>query len=202
MSYIDPFITKKKKTPPNNPNFDKHGMLLRKHACVCGGTGQGKSGFVMNYIANMSNVFKHIYIFSADPNDESYEKLKDSAHCSGADTDQIHLHTLNELIPCNELEDGEKLLIIDDWIAESKKKKDELTKYAILSRKYQCTALYLAQSWYATPPAMRLQMRYAVFCGAPNNANLNQIVRNLSIPVDKETVIEAIKDATKKPYDQ
>ena len=46
-----------------NPHFATHGMLIKKHMVVCGGTGTGKSSFLTNYINQLYDTFQHIYIY-------------------------------------------------------------------------------------------------------------------------------------------
>ena len=106
--------------------------------CAIGGTGTGKSNFVMNMIQRMPNKFFHIMVFNPVSTDEPLMNLLQERI---PETELIN--DINELPSLSEFEEdkeAEKLLIVDDFINMGKKDFKKINEYFTGGRKAGLTA--------------------------------------------------------------
>ena len=177
-----------------NPHFSKHNINVKKHMLVCGMTGSGKSNFIVNLLSQMSDTFKHIYIFTKMPNEPIYQMLKEKLG------DDLTLARIEEVPNPDELKSvGQSLCIFDDFLAESSNIFKKLVEYAIVTRKKYFSCVYLTQNYYSVPKILREQCTYLALLSMTDKRNLSLIVSTLSIDVDASTIKRIIANATKNP---
>lgn len=175
-----------------NPHFATHGILIKKHMVVCGGTGTGKSSFLTNYINQLYDTFQHIYIFTKDVTEEIYVYMKDGIG------DAMTLELIDKVPSLKEIKKYESALIVfDDFICCNKSVIQTLETYSIMARKHGFTCIYLTQSYFKTPITLRQNCRYLTLLALTNKTNSDLIVGNLSIDLKKETIKKILGNATK-----
>ena len=175
-----------------NPHIKQHNIQLRKHQLVCGPTGAGKTNYIMNLISQLKDTFAHIFVYTKNTSEPLYECLKENLK------DTCTLELITKVPNLNDQKIwGEALLIFDDWIAEGKSIHTTLTEYAIMARKKKMTCIFLAQSFYAVPKVIRLNVSYLVLLAMADKRNLNMIMATMAVHIDPMIIKKVIANATK-----
>ena len=183
-------------------SFKNHHILPNSMICAIGGTGTGKSNFVMNMIQRMPNKFYRIMVFNP------------------VSTDEPLLHLLKQKIPETELindiselpsladsesdsdEEGneEKLLIVDDFINMNKKDFKKINEYFTGGRKKGFTVVALCQNYTSVPKVITRNCQYFILFRLNDNTTLNNIIRNHNIhDVEKGLFKELYDESTTDP---
>lgn len=171
-----------------NPKFNEH-HISNKHLLVCGGTGTGKSNFLINLIHQMTNTFSRVIIVTKQLEEPIYAMLK------------VQLKENCRIIPLEELETleklpkvGQQLIVFDDFCNCSKQQK--LDDYVIRARKYKIICCFLTQSFFATSKIIRQNCGYIVLLALTNQRDFNLIVSTFSFPISKDNLKKVIRNAT------
>ena len=99
----------------------------------------------------------------------------------------------DEIIPVDQLDnDIQRVVIFDDYVCEKIQK--PLIDYFIQGRHKNCSVIYLTQSFYGCPKAIRLNCSLFCLFDFPSSRERNLISQELGI--DKEKY----NKATNKPY--
>lgn len=185
------------KTDYEMGGIDDHNIEFPKHLLVCSGTGGGKTNWLLNYLqlsAQGSGTFGHITIVCKQI-EPAYEMLQESLK------DKFTLHTsLSELPKLNDFgnKDCQQLLVLDDCVAN--KDQSKIEEYFLRGRKYgagvQC--IYISQSYFKTPIFIRNQISYLILLTLSSDRNLNMIMNEYSMGIDKEILIKIFKNAVKE----
>ena len=184
-------------TKTHNPNIKQTGIELPCRIGLIGGSGTGKSSWVMNFLARTDNTWSHIHVIykCAEPLYEFLEKqLKGK---------KITFYTsMGKLPPINELEiKGENVLVIyDDCVTESDKAHQGCKELMIRGRKKGISTIYLSQSYYKIPKIIRLQLGYLIIFKLSSSKDLNMILGECGLGVEKEQMQLMYKDATKEQF--
>ena len=106
----------------------------------------------------------------------------------------VLIYSNDEIIPVNQLEntDMQRVVIFDDYVCEKVQK--PLIDYFIQGRHKNCFVIYLTQSFYGCPKAIRLNCSHFCLYDFPSSRERNLISQELGI--DKEKYIKA----TNEPY--
>lgn len=91
--------------------------------------------------------------------------------------------------------DVNNLVIFDDLVMEKNQRKIE--EYSIRCRKMGISMCYLTQNWFATPNTIRKNINYLILKKIPKQDDLNRVMRDYSLGIDKETMLSLYKYATK-----
>ena len=178
-----------------NPNFDKHQLKIQAHMAIIGGTGCGKTNFLMNYLSQMYNTFGHVYIWTGMPDEDLYKMLSDKLK------DDCTIEHISKVRPYQQIvkeKPGiEKLIVFDDFITEKKMYKT-LEQYAIMSRKANCTCLFLSQSFHEIPKMIRLQCSYLCLLEQSNKKDMTLIGSNIALDIEPSTIRRIVQNATDK----
>lgn len=191
--YATKDIQKFLKHNAHNPHYDKHGLDVNKHFVVCGGTGLGKSNFVVSYLRQMQDTFQHVFVYTKDPSEEVYEFMKDKLK------DQMTVESIDKVPRLKSIpKHGQSLIVFDDFITSSKEVLNILEEYSIMSRKQEFTCMYLTQSFFACPKKIRMNSKYLVLLSLTDKRNLDMITANLSVDIEPKTIKRIIANATKE----
>jgi len=182
--------------PIKYENYEKMQIVLPCMATIVGGTGAGKTNYVLNFAMNL-NAFDCYRIFAKNyKNDPLYlafiDELKDAS--TETNTPLIFVESdIEKLPPLESLmtKDGEEhstLIIIDDMINETNQ--EALCDYFIAARKYNVTCFYLSQSYFAIPIMIRKQQFYCFICHV-HQRDLSRIIPEMNkTDIDTDDVIK------------
>ena len=178
--------------------FKNHHILPNSMICAIGGTGTGKSNFVMNMIQRMPDKFYKIMVFNpVSVQEPLMELLKEKI----PETDLIN--DINELPSLGEFEedkDDEKLLIVDDFINMNKKDFKKINEYFTGGRKAGFTVVALCQNYTSVPKVITRNCQYFVLFRLNDNTTLNNIIRNHNIhDVEKNLFKRVYDESTTDP---
>jgi hypothetical protein len=177
----------------HNPNYDVHKIQIPHRMAVIGGSGSGKTNIVINLIRQFNNTFKHIYIYTRCKDEALYEYLEAKIDKSFL-TIKEGLTDFNKIDLNKEFKDKENILIIfDDLCLERDQSKIE--ELYIRGRKLFVSVIYISQSYYKIPKTIRLQCQYIILKKISSTRDLNMILADASLGVDKKELNNIYKYA-------
>ena len=178
--------------------FKNHHILPNSMICAIGGTGTGKSNFVMNMIQRMPEKFYKIIVFNPVSTQEPLmELLKEKIPETDLISDINELPSLSEF---DEDKEDEKLLIVDDFINMNKKDFKKINEYFTGGRKAGFTVVALCQNYTSVPKVITRNCQYFVLFRLNDNTTLNNIIRNHNIhDVEKDLFKELYDKSTTDP---
>ena len=182
-----------------NPNYDLHHFDIPFRSLVVAPSGSGKSNFITNLISLFcrgKGTFDQIHIFCKSKDEPLYRFLNDKSK------GLIEVHEdLEKLPPLNELKPNEQTLIIFDDMVTDIKKHPVISEYYIRGRKRGASLMFLSQSYYNTPKIIRQNINYCIILKLGGSRDINSLLREVSIGLTKEQLLEMYNIATKKKFD-
>jgi len=183
-----------------NPNYDMHHFDTPFRSLVVAPSGSGKSNFITNLISlfckGKEGTFDNIYIFCKSRDEPLYQFLGDKSN------GLIEVHeTLEKLPALNELKPSEQTLIIFDDMVTDLKKHPLISEYFIRGRKRGCSLMFLSQSYYGTPKIIRQNVNYCVILKLGGSRDINSIMRECSVGINKDDLLSMYKEATRDKFD-
>jgi GTPase SAR1 family protein len=182
----------------NNPHFEDVQMSHPFRACIVGGSGTGKTSVLLNIIHKMPDTFNHIIVVHK-MSEPLYEFLEKKI----GDKNITFYKKLSELPLPEKLEKKtQQLLIFDDMVADGDKSHEIVKQYAIRCRKIGqgISMCYLSQDYHRIPKMIRLQFSHILLLKLGSMNDLDIIMRNYSLGIDKEMLRAIYKDATKEKF--
>ena len=186
-------------TEYHNPHFASHQIKVPFRIGVIGSSGGGKSQWLLNLLSKMQDTFGHIYVCyrAAEP---LYQFLEKSI---GAD--KITFFTqLSKFPQINDMpKDKQILCVFDDVVNYSDKEQGIIKEYYVRGRKHGkgISMCYLSQSFFRIPKIIRLQCNYLILLKLGSKRDLNLILSDYGLGVDKNELMAIYKDATQIPFD-
>jgi len=175
--------------------FKNHYILPNSMICAIGGTGTGKSNFVMNMIQRMPNKFYHIMVFNPVSTDEPLMNLLQERI---PETELINdINVLPSLSEFEEDKEAEKLLIVDDFINMGKKDFKKINEYFTGGRKSGFTVVALCQNYTSVPKVITRNCQYFILFRLNDNTTLNNIIRNHNIHDVEKDLFKSISNKSK-----
>lgn len=181
-----------------NPHFEESQIAVPFRIGIIGSSGGGKTQFLLNLLSKTNDTFGFIYVVykTSEPLYEFLEKKITSKY--------IKFYTkLSDLPQPNDIEHKDKqiLLVFDDQINE--KNQEIVKEYMIRGRKIgkSVSIAYLAQSFFKIPKIVRQQFNYLILLKLSSNRDLNLILGDFSLGVDRDELALIYKDATKNKFD-
>ena len=172
--------------------FKNHHILPKSMICAIGGTGTGKSNFVMNMIQRMPEKFYKIIIFNPVSTDEPLLNLLQEKI---PETDLINdINELPSLSEFDEDKEEEKLLIVDDFINMNKKDFKKINEYFTGGRKSGFTVVALCQNYTSVPKVITRNCQYFILFRLNDNTTLNNIIRNHNIHDVEKDLFKSLYD--------
>ena len=182
-----------------NPNFHIHGIDLPFRACIVAPSGTGKTQFVLNLIAKMNETFGHITV-CYKASEPLYEFL---ANKIGGENITFYT-SLAKLPQPNDIEhkNVQQLIIFDDLVNESEKAQAVIKEYFLRARKIGkgISLCYLSQSFFKIPKFIRNQYSLLIILKLSSDRDLNLILSDFGLGVDKAVLLKIYKDATREKF--
>jgi len=185
-----------KDIPTPNPNKDLHNFDIPFRMCCVAPSGSGKSNFVTNLISLFSSgrgTFANVFIICKDREEALYKFL-------ASKSEQIQvvegLHNLPTLDTFDK--ENASLVIVDDMMLE--KNQEKVCQYYIRCRKKNVSIAYLAQSYFVIPKVVRSNSNYLVLLKLSGDRDLSLILRENSLGVDKQQMLDMYKYATREKF--
>ena len=199
QNFYDKKEVKKYCVKADNPNDDLHHFETPFRSLEVAPSGSGKSNFITYLISLFckgKGTFDNIYIFCKSIDEPLYQFLGDKSK------GLIEVHeNLDKLPALNDLKTNEQTLIIFDDMVNDLKKHPIISEYFIRGRKRGCSLMFLSQSYYGTPKIIRQNVNYCVILKLGGSRDINSIMRECSIGIDKQELLFMYKEATKNKFD-
>ena len=184
-------------TEYHNPCFNDTQIKIPARIGVIASSGGGKTQWLLNFISKTNDTWGHIYVVykTSEPLYEFLEKKIGAKY--------ITFYTkLADLPQPNDLpnKDKQQLIIFDDQINE--KNQEVIKEYGIRGRKIGkgVSICYLAQSFFKIPKIIRQQFNYLILLKLSSARDLNLIMSDFSLGMDRKELALVYKDATKEKF--
>ena len=198
-NFYEKNIVKKYIVKTENPNYDLHHFEIPFRSLVVAPSGSGKSNFITNLISLFcrgKGTYDQIHIFCKSKDEPLYRFLCDKSK------GLIEVHEdLEKLPPLNELKPNEQTLIIFDDMVTDIKKHPVISEYFIRGRKRGASIMFLSQSYYNTPKIIRQNVNYVIILKLGGSRDINSLLREVSLGLTKEQLLEMYSIATNKKFD-
>lgn len=192
--------------------------LLPQHPfrlLITGGTGTGKTNATLNMLLDGGDFkinYNRLWIFAKMIREPAYEflynimkqkediinqKLKEKG------TEPIEFASfhddLNDLPDLDDLDQSRQhVFIFDDFVNEKHGKNIE--DYFIMSRKKNCSLIYLTQDYYKVPKVIRIQCQYFIFFRPNSKRDMSIIMSDHTTDLDNDDFKNMFNEAISKPY--
>jgi hypothetical protein len=185
-------------TQYENPHFDDHQISIPFRMGIVSASGGGKTVFALNLISKMQNTWGHIYVVykASEPLYEFMSKQIGEKNITFF-TNIAKFPTLNE-IP----RDKQVLCIFDDCVTLPEKAQEIIKEISVRGRKHGkgVSLLYLTQSFYKVPRLIRLQFNYLILLKLGSRRDMEMILNECSLGIEKDELLKLYKDATKEKF--
>jgi len=155
--------------------IDKNSRIL-----MIGSSGTGKSNSLLNFIEKSSGEFNEIIIASFSTTDEPlYNYLQQKIP-------QVQLiNNIDEVPEVQSYDDNDKkiskLIVFDDFVNLNKKEMKKLFDYAIASRKFGFTCVFISQSYTSVPKIISRNCNYLFVFRLNDKVSIKRIISNHSL---------------------
>ena len=176
----------------HNPNFDEHRITVPFRSLIVGSSGSMKTNTLMNMIKVMSGTFERLVVCLKSKDEPLYMWLADKLK------DQVEFHEgLTNLPNVDSFsKEQQTLVVLDDLVLE--KNQSQIEEFYIRARKKGCSLVYISQDFYRTPKAIRNNLTHLFVKTVSSMKNLNMIMRECSLGVDKKLFIKMYEECTKE----
>ena len=181
----------------HNPHYEQTQISIPARIGVIASSGGGKTQWLLNFIAKTNDTWGHIHVVykTSEP---LYEFLTDKLKGKN-----ITFYTkLADLPQPNDFphKDKQQLVVFDDQVNE--KNQDIIKELMIRGRKIGkgLTMCYLSQSFFKIPKIVRLQFSHLILLKLSSNRDLNLILSDYSLGVNREELANIYKDATRDKF--
>jgi hypothetical protein len=147
---------------------------------MIGASGTGKSNALLNFIERSSGEFHKIIICSFSTTDEPlYQFLHEKI------PDVQLINTIEEVPKVQDFDDVEKnrpkLIVFDDFVGLSTKQMKILIDYAISSRKFGFTTVFISQNYTSVPKVISRNCNYIFVFKINDKVSIKRIISNHSL---------------------
>lgn len=162
----------------NDKNYKNHMILPNSRIALIGGSGTGKTQFLLNFLDRVGPKFYELYIYTTDTEEKLLSLLK-SKIPEAVITNNID--DIPEISEFSEDKTHEKLVVFDDFITLNNKQMKKLEDYAIAGRKYSITSIFMAQNYRQIPKNITRNLNYIILFKLNDNTTLRSILYNHNI---------------------
>jgi len=179
-----------------NPNFNLHRLKLPFRMCIVAPSGSGKTNFLANLLALFSSgsgTFHHITVVTRNKDEPIYKWLESL-------NDRIKVVEGLENTPLLDKMDKDfnHLVCFDDLVLT--KDQSRIANYYIRARKLNCSVCYLSQSYFGIPKIVRQNCTYLVLLKLSGARELNLILSEGGLGIDKNELLRIYKNATSEKF--
>ena len=187
-------IPKEYLTKTHNPHYNIHHIQLPFRAIIVGNSGSMKTNTLLNLIFNMPDTFSRIVICTKNKDEPFYNYLEE--HLPGVEIYE-GIDALPDLDSFNKEENS--LVVCDDLVLEKNQKGVE--QYAIRCRKLGASLVYITQDYYKVPKTIRYNSTYLFIKKLASLRDLQRILNEFSLGIDKKVFNDMYKHCTQKLND-
>lgn len=160
--------------------FNNHYIEKNSRILMIGSSGTGKSNALLNFIERSSGEFHKIIICSFSTTDEP---LYNYLHQKIPDVELIN--KIEDVPKVQDFDDIEKskpkLIVFDDFVGLSTKQMKILTDYAISSRKFGFTTVFISQNYTSVPKVISRNCNYIFIFKINDKVSIKRIISNHSL---------------------
>ena len=176
--------------------YDLHRFKLPFRGVIVAPSGSGKTNFLCNLLALFSRApgtFHHITIVTRNKDEPLYKWLESL-------NDRIKVVEGLENTPLLDKMDKDfnNMVCFDDLVLE--KNQTRIANYYIRARKLNCSVLYLSQSYFGVPKIIRQNCTYLILLKLSGARELNLILSEGGLGIDKNELLRIYKDATAEKF--
>ncbi len=196
--------------PPNENNHRNPDPRLPQHpgrVCIIGGSGSGKTNLMINLLSKGWLEYDKLILALKNPDQPAWNKFIEQV------TEEITelgeppeefltvISNIDDIPPIESLPGGDiqTVLVIDDFVAESKLINDIIGKYWIRSRHKNVSAYYLSQSFYMTPRIVRLNSTYFILFGNIPLSELGRLYKEIAPGISRDEFVNYYYESTSAP---
>jgi len=175
-----------------NPAYEKHLMKVPFRALIVGGSGSGKTNTLMELIRRTSGTFEQIAVCLRDKNEPLYRYLEMKCPEGVSFYEGVeNIPPISEFKGC-----GQTLIVFDDLVID--KDQSRIGEFFIRGRKVGkgISCVYLSQSFYRCPKLIRINCNYILLKKLSSTRDLNMILAECSLGVDKKQLTGMYKYST------
>jgi hypothetical protein len=189
---------KNQDAPKIDKEFKNHLILPNSRIALIGGSGVGKTNVLLEFLHRKNGGFYEIIIFTSNADEPLLKQLK-------VDIPEVQIYTdikdVPDLKSFSSLEaKKEKLIVFDDFITLKNKDMKKIEEYAIASRKYGFTSMYMLQNYTSCPKLIMRQIEYFILFKLNDTVTINNIIKNHNIDqIPKEIFMQMYLMATEEP---
>jgi len=189
-----------------NPYENEHKISLPLLAACVAGSGAGKTNWLLNFLEVMHDyqTFDRIVILCKNKDEPLYNALSEGLP-------DIEFHEIRSekvkgkgtvLIGLPELDKFKKeqntLIVFDDLVGE--KNQEGIEQFYLRARKKNISCLYLSQSYFKMPKFVRLQLHMLFLLKLSSDKDLNLVLNEYAIGINKEELLAIYKYATREKF--
>ena len=184
--------------------------------CVIGGSGTGKTSFLVQFITRFLKVEK-LYLcakhleqpklkwlreFYEEVENKINMKIRKKKKNSNATFKIIETWTndLNEMPSVDELDKTKKNVVIFDDCLFVPDRTEKIPTYFVRGRHHNASVFFLSQSFFAIPRKVRLNTNYYSIFNLPSMTEVSRIQRETASDLDKKDFIQLFRTALAEPY--
>jgi len=163
---------------------------------ICAPSGSGKTNLLLHMINEPLIFFDKIYLYAKNLQQNKFQYLLEKFKPLSKKYGYNIIEASNgEIIPFDDMDDGnQKLIIFDDYLNTGAKNDLQIQNYFTKSRNKNCSCIYLSQSYYKTDKTIRLNCSHYCIFDFPIKNERNRICQELNINKDDYFT------ATKEPH--
>lgn len=192
------YLELKQEKTPTDKHYKNHMILPNSRIALIGGSGTGKTQFLLNFLDRVGPKFYEIYIYTTDTEEKLLTLLKSKI------PEAVITNNIDDIPPISEFSEdkkNEKLVVFDDFITLNNKQMKKLEDYAIAGRKYGFTSIYMAQNYRQIPKNITRNLNYIVLFKLNDNTTLRSILFNHNIhDISKEKLKQFYNTATMNKF--
>lgn len=216
MSTTNYYTKIKSKHEDVNPYFNKtHYFKFPSRMIIVGASGAGKTNTILNILEQAPDTFTKVIICCKSEDELLYQILKQTLK------DKLSIFTGNIPLLTNTGKTSKKtmpnvplikdviekddkgyrpvLMVFDDLCLEPQQERIE--EIYIRGRKVGITPIYLTQSYYKSPKAVRLNCNYIILKRNIQQRDLVCILKTSNLPIKMDQLIKMYRDSTRSMPD-
>ncbi len=179
-----------------NPNIHLHNMKLPFRLVCVAPSGSGKTNwlvFMLSLFSAGPGTFHHITVVTRNKDEPLYKWLESL-------NDRIKVVEGLENTPLLDKMDKDfnHLVVFDDLVLT--KDQTRIANYYIRARKLNCSVCYLSQSYFGIPKIIRQNCTYLVLLKLSGARELNLILSEGGLGIDKNELLRIYKEATAEKF--
>lgn len=184
--------------PVIDKDFKNHYILPNSRIALIGGSGVGKTNVLLELLHRKDGAFYEVIIFTSNPDEPLLRQLKEDMEGIQIFTDIKDVPDLKTFSTKDAKK--EKLIVFDDFITLKPKEMKKVEEYAIASRKFGFTSMYMLQNYTSCPKLIMRQIEYFILFRLNDTVTIKNIIKNHNIDqIPKELFMELYLLATSKP---